>query len=128
MFFRCRHVKNIVSLNFGNLPNQQLTQSNGTIFVGRLVVIIPLFCDFPINSSIFSQKRQFLLTLMIRLPANSLSPMSNDWLIVPKYLSETSRLLRIIFHKWRVTSTSNILNVFLSSLYSLAFVICSFCG
>lgn len=53
---------------------------------------------------------------MIRLPANSLSPMSNDWLIVPKYLSETSRLLRIIFHKWRVTTT------FPKTKYNIRFV------
>lgn len=48
------------------------------------------------------QKRQFLSTLMLRLPASSFSPISNEWVTTPCYLNEVSCLLRNIFHKWRV--------------------------
>lgn len=51
----------------------------------------------------YLQKRQFLLTLTMRLPANSMSPISTEWVTAPEHLSETSRLLNCIFHKWRVS-------------------------
>lgn len=41
---------------------------------------------------------------MMRLPVSSFSPISNEWVSVPTYLSETSCLLRNIFHKWRVSA------------------------
>lgn len=54
-----------------------------------------------IACSIF-KKRQFLQTLMMKLPPGSMSPISNEWITAPVYLTETSCLLRSIFHKWRV--------------------------
>lgn len=54
------------------------------------------------------KQRQFLLTLTLRLPTNSLSPISCEWITAPRYLTETSRLLKIIFHKWRVMTVSRI--------------------
>lgn len=45
--------------------------------------------------------RQFLLTLPMCLPPNSMSPLSLEWPIAPKFLTETSRLLRNIYHRWR---------------------------
>lgn len=57
------------------------------------------------NQYIRWKQRQFLLTLTLRLPTNSLSPISCEWITAPRYLTETSRLLKIIFHKWRVILT-----------------------
>lgn len=51
------------------------------------------------------KQRQFLLTLTLRLPANSMSPISGEWIVAPRFLAETSRLLRQIFHRWRVSRT-----------------------
>uniref|UniRef100_A0ABK9N723 Myosin motor domain-containing protein n=1 Tax=Glossina morsitans morsitans TaxID=37546 RepID=A0ABK9N723_GLOMM len=45
--------------------------------------------------------RQYLLTIPLRLPPNTLSPLSMDWPTAPKFLSETSRLLRAIYHRWK---------------------------
>lgn len=45
--------------------------------------------------------RQFLLSIPLRLPPNTLSPLSIDWPTAPKFLSETSRLLRAIYHRWK---------------------------
>ncbi|XP_031619986.1 unconventional myosin-Ia isoform X2 [Contarinia nasturtii] len=53
------------------------------------------------NYYIRRKKRQFLMTLMLRLPSTSYSPISNEWITAPPYLAETSCLLRSIFHKWR---------------------------
>lgn len=39
---------------------------------------------------------------MMKLPPGSMSPISNEWITAPVYLTETSCLLRSIFHKWRV--------------------------
>ncbi|KAG5671774.1 hypothetical protein PVAND_001951 [Polypedilum vanderplanki] len=47
------------------------------------------------------KRRQFLMTLPMRLHANSLSPISTEWPTGPKFLSECSQLLKIIFHRWR---------------------------
>lgn len=48
------------------------------------------------------QRRQFLLTLPLRLPINSSSPLCIEWAIAPRFLAETSQLLRNIYHRWRV--------------------------
>uniref|UniRef100_A0A1A9X1C4 Myosin motor domain-containing protein n=1 Tax=Glossina brevipalpis TaxID=37001 RepID=A0A1A9X1C4_9MUSC len=45
--------------------------------------------------------RQYLLTIPLRLPPNTLSPLSMDWPAAPKFLCETSRLLRAIYHRWK---------------------------
>ncbi|XP_067617523.1 unconventional myosin-Ia isoform X2 [Eurosta solidaginis] len=45
--------------------------------------------------------RQYLLTIPMRLPPNTLSPLSTDWPPAPKLLAETSRLLRAIYHRWK---------------------------
>ncbi|XP_053945830.1 unconventional myosin-Ib isoform X2 [Anastrepha ludens] len=45
--------------------------------------------------------RQYLLTIPMRLPPNTLSPLSTDWPTSPKFLAETSRLLRVIYHRWK---------------------------
>ncbi|XP_037946319.1 unconventional myosin-Ib [Teleopsis dalmanni] len=45
--------------------------------------------------------RQYLLTIPLRLPPNTLSPLSTEWPTAPKFLSETSRLLRSIYHRWK---------------------------
>ncbi|KAL7026106.1 hypothetical protein ACKWTF_013794 [Chironomus riparius] len=47
------------------------------------------------------KKRHFLITLPMRLQANSLSPMSPEWPSSPKFLVEASQLLKTIFHRWR---------------------------
>lgn len=60
-------------------------------------------CVYYSNALSWLQQRQFLLTLTLRLPANSLSPISNEWITAPCHLTETSRLLQNIFHKWRVS-------------------------
>lgn len=45
--------------------------------------------------------RQFFLTLPHRLPPNTMSPLSTEWPTAPKFLTETSRILRNIYHRWR---------------------------
>ncbi|XP_020716294.1 unconventional myosin-Ia isoform X2 [Ceratitis capitata] len=45
--------------------------------------------------------RHFLLTIPMRLPPNTLSPLSSEWPTSPKFLAETSRLLRAIYHRWK---------------------------
>ncbi|KAI8119708.1 Unconventional myosin-Ib [Lucilia cuprina] len=45
--------------------------------------------------------RQYFLTIPLRLPPNTLSPLSMDWPTAPKFLNETSRLLRAIYHRWK---------------------------
>lgn len=45
--------------------------------------------------------RQYFLTIPLRLPPNTLSPLSMDWPAAPKFLTETSRLLRAIYHRWK---------------------------
>ncbi|XP_055848851.1 unconventional myosin-Ia isoform X2 [Episyrphus balteatus] len=45
--------------------------------------------------------RNFLLTLPLRLPPNTLSPLSTEWPSAPKFLVETSRILRAIYHRWK---------------------------
>lgn len=48
-----------------------------------------------------TQRRQFLRTLLIRLPANSLSPLCTEWVTAPSFLADSSALLRHLFHRWR---------------------------
>lgn len=48
-----------------------------------------------------NQRRQFLRTLLLRLPANSASPLCSEWVSVPPFLAETAQLLRLLFHRWR---------------------------
>ena len=48
------------------------------------------------------KRRQFLITLPMRLQPNSLSPICYEWPQASKCLSETSSLLKTIFHRWRV--------------------------
>ncbi|XP_065371368.1 unconventional myosin-Ib [Calliphora vicina] len=45
--------------------------------------------------------RQYFLTIPLRLPPNTLSPLSMDWPTAPTFLTETSRLLRAIYHRWK---------------------------
>uniref|UniRef100_A0A182UR23 Myosin motor domain-containing protein n=1 Tax=Anopheles merus TaxID=30066 RepID=A0A182UR23_ANOME len=45
--------------------------------------------------------REFLLTLLLRLPHDNMSPICHDWPSAPTFLAETSQLLRTIFHRWR---------------------------
>ncbi|XP_052866402.1 unconventional myosin-Ib [Anopheles cruzii] len=45
--------------------------------------------------------REFLLTLLLRLPHDNMSPICLDWPSAPTFLTETSQLLRTIFHRWR---------------------------
>ena len=52
------------------------------------------------------KRRQFLITLPMRLQANSLSPISTEWPSAPKFLTETSQLLKTIFHRWRVNKVN----------------------
>lgn len=47
------------------------------------------------------KRRQFLLTLTLRLPADSLSPLCMEWPVAPRFIQETSQLLRNIHHRWR---------------------------
>lgn len=63
------------------------------------------------------KQRQFLLTLTLRLPANSMSPISTEWIVAPRFLTETSRLLRQIFHRWRVSMTDRVEMVKLIRVY-----------
>lgn len=48
------------------------------------------------------KRRQYLLTLPIRLHASSMSPICTDWPSAPRFLLEASQLLKNIFHRWRV--------------------------
>lgn len=48
------------------------------------------------------KKRQFLLTLPLRITGNVMSPTSVEWPTVPSFLAETSLLLRNIHHRWKV--------------------------
>lgn len=48
----------------------------------------------------FSQRRQFLHGLAHNLPSES--PLSKDWPSGPRYVRESSNVLRKIYHKWRV--------------------------
>lgn len=48
------------------------------------------------------KRRQFLLTLPLRLPNDSMSPLCLDWPNSSHFLIETSQLLRNIYHRWRV--------------------------
>ncbi|XP_030080810.1 unconventional myosin-Ia isoform X1 [Drosophila hydei] len=45
--------------------------------------------------------RQYLLTIPLRLPPNTLSPLSSEWPTAPGFLSDASRLLRAIYHRWK---------------------------
>ncbi|XP_040151544.1 unconventional myosin-Ib isoform X2 [Anopheles arabiensis] len=45
--------------------------------------------------------REFLLTLLLRLPHDNMSPICHEWPSAPTFLAETSQLLRTIFHRWR---------------------------
>ncbi|EAT34876.1 AAEL012922-PA [Aedes aegypti] len=45
--------------------------------------------------------REFLVTLLLRLPHDNMSPICHDWPTAPTFLTETSQLLRNIFHRWR---------------------------
>ncbi|XP_022215250.2 unconventional myosin-Ia isoform X1 [Drosophila obscura] len=45
--------------------------------------------------------RQFLLTIPLRLPPNTLSPLSTEWPAAPGFLADASRLLRSIYHRWK---------------------------
>lgn len=46
--------------------------------------------------------RQYLYTIWLRLPANTLSPLSTEWPTVTSgFLVNTSRLLHDIYHRWR---------------------------
>lgn len=49
------------------------------------------------------KKRQFLVTLPLRLPGNVMSPACVEWPTVPSFLAETSLLLRNIHHRWKVS-------------------------
>lgn len=51
------------------------------------------------------KKRQFLLTLHLRMAGNVMSPTCVDWPTVPSFLAETSLLLRNIHHRWKVKGT-----------------------
>lgn len=48
------------------------------------------------------KKRQFLVTLTLRMPGNVMSPTCVDWPTVSSFLAETSLLLRNIHHRWKV--------------------------
>ncbi|KAH8271474.1 hypothetical protein KR018_012392 [Drosophila ironensis] len=45
--------------------------------------------------------RQFLLTIPLRLPPNTLSPLSAEWPAAPGFLADASRQLRAIYHRWK---------------------------
>ncbi|KMZ05478.1 unconventional myosin-Ia isoform X2 [Drosophila simulans] len=45
--------------------------------------------------------RQFLLTIPLRLPPNTLSPLSTEWPVAPAFLADASRHLRSIYHRWK---------------------------
>lgn len=45
--------------------------------------------------------RQYLLTIPLRLPPNTLSPLSLEWPAAPGFLADASRLLRAIYHRWK---------------------------
>ncbi|XP_017849000.1 unconventional myosin-Ia isoform X1 [Drosophila busckii] len=45
--------------------------------------------------------RQYLLTIPLRLPPNTLSPLSGEWPAAPGFLADASRLLRSIYHRWK---------------------------
>ncbi|KAL7727782.1 hypothetical protein ACLKA6_019725 [Drosophila palustris] len=45
--------------------------------------------------------RQYLLTIPLRLPPNTLSPLSSEWPAAPTFLLDASRLLRAIYHRWK---------------------------
>ncbi|XP_044251678.1 unconventional myosin-Ib isoform X1 [Drosophila takahashii] len=45
--------------------------------------------------------RQFLLTIPLRLPPNTLSPLSTEWPAAPVFLADASRQLRSIYHRWK---------------------------
>ncbi|CRK94774.1 CLUMA_CG008268, isoform A [Clunio marinus] len=47
------------------------------------------------------KRRQYLLTLPLRLQSNSMSPICTEWPTAPRFLIETSQLLKSIFHRWR---------------------------
>lgn len=47
------------------------------------------------------KRRQFLLTLTLRLPSDSSSPLCMEWPVAPRFIAETSQLLRNIHHRWR---------------------------
>ncbi|XP_062535184.1 unconventional myosin-Ia [Armigeres subalbatus] len=50
---------------------------------------------------ILIKTREFLVTLLLRLPHDNMSPICHDWPTAPTFLTETSQLLRNIFHRWR---------------------------
>ncbi|XP_058812061.1 unconventional myosin-Ia [Topomyia yanbarensis] len=50
---------------------------------------------------ILIKTREFLLTLLLRLPHDNMSPICHEWPTTPSFLAETSQLLRNIFHRWR---------------------------
>ncbi|XP_052836898.1 unconventional myosin-Ia isoform X2 [Drosophila gunungcola] len=45
--------------------------------------------------------QQFLLTIPLRLPPNTLSPLSSEWPAAPVFLADASRQLRSIYHRWK---------------------------
>ncbi|XP_044315135.1 unconventional myosin-Ia isoform X2 [Drosophila rhopaloa] len=45
--------------------------------------------------------QQFLLTIPLRLPPNTLSPLSTEWPAAPVFLADASRQLRSIYHRWK---------------------------
>lgn len=47
------------------------------------------------------KKRQFLVTLPLRMVSHVMSPTCVDWPTVPSFLAETSLLLRNIHHRWK---------------------------
>ena len=48
------------------------------------------------------KRRQYLMTLPLRFNTNSMSPVNIEWPSAPRFLIETSQLLKNIFHRWRV--------------------------
>lgn len=48
------------------------------------------------------KRRQYLMTLPLRFNTNSMSPVNIEWPSAPRFLMETSQLLKNIFHRWRV--------------------------
>lgn len=75
--------------------------------IGRFFVLIKVCNTYdynrvgPPNKNVFFQTREFLLTLLLRLPHDNMSPICHDWPPAPSFLAETSQLLRNIFHRWR---------------------------
>lgn len=56
---------------------------------------------YNVNFPFSLQTREFLFTLLLRLPHDNMSPICREWPTAPSFLAETSQLLRNIFHRWR---------------------------